>query len=109
MNRKDDWKKEIHCFKERNCFITAYKRCNQERKKERKKNKQTKWRLGSAWESAQSDQSFRCLHEESLGPYLPIERTAKDWSDWVDAQADWSLRWAQRSFCWFSHEAAHIL
>ena len=25
--------------------------------------------------SAQSDQSFRCPHEESLGLYLPIERT----------------------------------
>ena len=27
--------------------------------------------------SAQSDQSLRCTHEETLGPYLPIERTAK--------------------------------
>ena len=34
-------------------------------------------RLRSAWESTQSDQSLRCPHEESLGPYLPIERTAK--------------------------------
>ena len=25
-------------------------------------------RLGSAWASAQSDQSLRCPHEESLGP-----------------------------------------
>ena len=25
----------------------------------------------------QSDQSLRCPHEESLGPQLPIERTAK--------------------------------
>ena len=24
------------------------------------------------------DQSFRCPHEESLGPYLPIERTVED-------------------------------
>ena len=31
----------------------------------------------SAWASAQSDQSFRCPHEESLGPYLPTERTSK--------------------------------
>ena len=31
----------------------------------------------SAWASAQSDQSLRCLHEESLGPWLPTERTAK--------------------------------
>ena len=30
------------------------------------------------------------------------------WSDWADAQADLSLRWAQ-SFCWFCHEAAQIL
>ena len=33
--------------------------------------------LRSAWASAQSDQSLRCPHEESLGPYLPIECTAK--------------------------------
>ena len=29
-------------------------------------------------QSAQSDQSFRCLHEESLGPYLPTERTIEN-------------------------------
>ena len=34
-------------------------------------------KLRSAWASAQSDQSLRCPHEESLGPWLPIERTAK--------------------------------
>ena len=27
--------------------------------------------------SAQSDQSLRCPHEETLGPQLPIERTTK--------------------------------
>ena len=42
----------------------------------------TQRRLRSAWASAwclvhQSDQSLRCQHEESLGPQLPIERTAK--------------------------------
>ena len=26
---------------------------------------------------------------------------SEDWSDWADAQADLSLRWTQRSFCWF--------
>ena len=31
----------------------------------------------SAWASAQSDPSLRCLHEESLGPYLSFERIAK--------------------------------
>ena len=35
-------------------------------------------------------------------------RASKDWSDWVDAQADLSLRWVQ-SFCWFCHEAAHFM
>ena len=34
-------------------------------------------RLRSAWASAQSDQSLRCPHEQSLGSYLTIERTAK--------------------------------
>ena len=34
-------------------------------------------RLRSTWASAQSDQSLRCPHEESLGLQLPIERTAK--------------------------------
>ena len=34
-------------------------------------------RLRSAWASAQSDQSLRCPHGGSLGPWLPIERTVK--------------------------------
>ena len=34
-------------------------------------------RLRSAWTSAQSDQSLRCLHEDTLGPQLPIDHTAK--------------------------------
>ena len=29
-------------------------------------------------------------------------------SDWADAQADLSLRWVHRSFCWFCHEAAQF-
>ena len=45
--------------------------------------KPTKWlcaqrRLRSAWASAQSDQSLRCPHEESLDPQLPIKRTANN-------------------------------
>ena len=53
-------------------------------------------RLRSVWASAQSDQSLRCPHEETLGPHLPTECTAK------------TLRWAQRPFCWFSHELAQM-
>ena len=74
-------------------------------------------RLRSDWASAKSDQSLRCPHEETLGPLLPIECTAKalirlggcpGWSDWVDAQADLSLRCVHRSFCCFCHAQAHI-
>ena len=34
---------------------------------------------------------------------------SEDRSDWADAKADLSLRWAHRSFCWFCHEVAQIL
>ena len=37
-----------------------------------------------------------------------LHADSEDWSDWADAQADLSLRWAHRSFCWFCHEAAHL-
>ena len=30
------------------------------------------------------------------------------WSDWADAQADLSLRWAHMLFCWFCHDAAQM-
>ena len=30
------------------------------------------------------------------------------WSDWADAQADLSLGWVHRSFCWFCHALAHL-
>ena len=37
----------------------------------------------------------------------PLSAQRRLWSDWADAQADLSLRWAH--FCWFCHEAAHII
>ena len=41
-------------------------------------------RLRSAWASAQSDQSLPCVHEESLGPKLPLKSTAKtDQTGWM--------------------------
>ena len=39
----------------------------------------------------------------------PLSAQRRLWSDWADAQADLSLRWAQMPFCWFCHEAAHLL
>ena len=37
-----------------------------------------------------------------------LQADSKDWSDWVDAQADLStcICWAHRSFCWFCHTQA---
>ena len=52
--------------------------------------------------------------ESSLSAWRNSESSAtqwahcKDWSNWVDAQADLSLHWAHISFCWFFHEAAHF-
>ena len=67
----------------------------------------TQQRLRSTWASAQSDQSLLCPHEESWSLAI-IRAHLSLWSDWVDAQADLSLHWMQRSFCWFCHEAAHF-
>ena len=40
----------------------------------------------------------------------PLSAPWKLWSDWADAQADLSLRWAHMPFsnCWFCHVAAHM-
>ena len=64
-------------------------------------------RLRSAWASAQSDMSLRS--EGSWGPKLSSCEQRRLWSDWADAQADLSVRWAHMPFCWFCHEASHLL
>ena len=33
----------------------------------------------------------------------PLSTQWRLWSDWANAQADLSLRWVHRSFCWFWH------
>ena len=38
----------------------------------------------------------------------PLSALRRLYLDLADAQADLSLRWAQRTFCWFCHEVAHI-
>ena len=59
--------------------------------------------------STQSDQSPYCPHEESLGPYLPMRRTAKtDQTGWKP-RLTWVFAGGDMSFCWFCHVAAHIL
>ena len=58
--------------------------------------------------SAQSDQSLRCPHEESLGPYLPIVCTAKTLIR-LGGCPGWSeSSLGAQSFCWFCHEAAQL-
>ena len=38
-----------------------------------------------------------------------LHADSKDWSDWADAQADLSLRWAHIPLHWFCHVVAQIL
>ena len=65
-------------------------------------------RLRSAWASAQSDESIRCPHEESLGPYLPIERIAKALIRLGGCPGGSESSLGAQSFCWFCHEAAQL-
>ena len=44
----------------------------------------------------------------SLGPSFASGGQRRLWSDWADAQADLSLRWVHRSFCWFCHAVARF-
>ena len=70
---------------------------DKKKNKEKWQNQQndlcTQRRLRSAWAFAQSDQSFRCPHDES--------RQQRLWLDWADAQADLSLCWAHSYFVGF--------
>ena len=77
------------------------------------------------WQNQQNDcvpseDSDQSGHPPSLSRIFAV-RMKKAWvlsyplsaqrrlrSDWVDAQADLSRHWAQ-SFCWFCHEAAHLM
>ena len=49
-----------------------------------------------------------CMKKAWVVSY-PLSAQRRLWSDWADAQADLSLRWAHMPFCWFCHEAAHII
>ena len=65
-------------------------------------------RLRSAWAFAQSDQRLCCTHEKSVALSYPVSAQWRLWWDWVDAQADLSLRWAHRSFCWFCQAVTQL-
>ena len=75
--------------------------------------KPTKWR-------APSKDSNQAGHPPSLigvftvhsicseGPNVFSCGQRRLWSDWADAQADLSLRWAHMSVCWLCHVAAQL-
>ena len=52
-------------------------------------------------------ESSQCAQWVVKGPMF-LRADSEDWSDWADAQADLSLRWAHMPFCWFCHEAAQF-
>ena len=52
-------------------------------------------------------ESSLCAQWVAKGPSF-LHAESEDWSDWADAQADLSLRWAHMPFCWFCHVAAQI-
>ena len=54
-------------------------------------------RLRSAWASTQSDQSSLSALR-TFGPLTSYWAHSEDWSDWADAHADLSLRWAHVNF-----------
>ena len=49
-----------------------------------------------------------CMKKPWVLSYL-LSAQRRLWSDWADAQADPSLRWAHMPHCWFCHEAAHLV
>ena len=59
-------------------------------------------------DSDQPGQSSLCTHWVAKDPSF-LHADSEDWSDWVDAQADLSLRWAHMPFCWFCHEVAQFM
>ena len=45
-------------------------------------------------------ESSPCAQWVAMDPSF-LHADSEDWSDWADAQADLSLRWAHMPFCWF--------
>ena len=52
-------------------------------------------------------ESSLCAHWVAKEPGF-LHADSEDWSNWMDAQADLSLRWVHKPFCWFCHEGAQI-
>ena len=61
-------------------------------------------RLQNVLDTWQNQQNGMCVQRRLRSGWA-----SEDWSDWADSQADLSLCWAHRSFCWFCHGAAHFM
>ena len=79
--------------------------------------REKKYKWATSWRNQQNDlcaqQRLRSVWSESLQCAQWVAKVSSCgqrglWSDWADAQADLSLRWAHRSFCWFCCEMAQI-
>ena len=76
-------------------------------------------RLQNVLDTWQNQQNDMCVQRRLIHPVWSVfaVRTnlgthwahSEDWSDWADSQADLSLRWAHRSFCWFCHGTAYFM
>ena len=77
-------------------------------------DKPTKWHVRPV--KTQISLGIRPVWSESslsawrkLGSLATHWKHSEDWSDWADAQADLSLRWAYMTFCWFCHDGAPLI
>ena len=64
--------------------------------------KPTKWPVHPVWSESLLCTQWVAKDSSSL------HADSEDWSDWADAQADMSRRWAHMPLSWFCHEAAHV-
>ena len=64
--------------------------------------------LRSAWASTSLIRVFAVRMKKAWVLSYPLSAQQRLGSDWANAQADLSLRWAHMPFCWFCHEAAQM-
>ena len=110
------------CFRHTTCLRLAYLKMNiRAATWQNQQNDCAPSEDRSAWAFAQSSEDS---HQPGHSPSLirvfavrmkkawvlsyPMSAYRRLWSDWADAQADLSLCWVHRPFCWFCHEAAQM-
>ena len=72
-------------------------------------SKPTKWHLRPAKTQMPCLISLRCLHEESLGPSLPMQHIGKTLIRLVRCPGLSEFSLGAQSFYWFCHMAAHVM